>query len=291
MPAYFTGLFEAARATILFADEESQSRRLPYEGSADDNLRLLGASRELIDILVTGEAVRDASLPTLFHPDFHRRNIYVDRDDPTKITGIIDWQNSAVEPAFRYVENVPDFAEELPYDRAIDGKRNASDAEEVDKAELDAELCEQAWTVMLQACPKVDSASRLDQVFIRALSSSHTGWTNSAAAVRSLLADLSEHWLELGLPGACPFQVSTKEKDLQAHHLEDMETSQRLRMFLARALRSDTDGWVETERWDEVLPEYRRLFREWMDSAASTNDPDNPMSPAKAQRLWPFDDR
>jgi hypothetical protein len=38
------------------------------------------------------------------------RNIFVSEDDPSLITGIIDWQAASIEPAFWYSDEVPDFA-------------------------------------------------------------------------------------------------------------------------------------------------------------------------------------
>lgn len=39
-----------------------------------------------------------ASRPTLLHPDFHFSNILVSRDDPTVVTGVVDWEFAAVVP-------------------------------------------------------------------------------------------------------------------------------------------------------------------------------------------------
>lgn len=53
--------------------------------------------------------IKDYSSPLLFHPDLHKRNIFVSDDDPGTVIAIIDWQGSAVEPAFWYRWDVPDF--------------------------------------------------------------------------------------------------------------------------------------------------------------------------------------
>jgi hypothetical protein len=36
--------------------------------------------------------------PTLSHPDFHFSNILVSHDDPTVVTGVVDWEHAAVLP-------------------------------------------------------------------------------------------------------------------------------------------------------------------------------------------------
>ena len=55
-----------------------------------------------------------AAAPTLLHPDLNMRNIFVMENDPTAISGIIDWQSASVEPAFWYVDDIPDFAISIP---------------------------------------------------------------------------------------------------------------------------------------------------------------------------------
>ncbi|OJJ98580.1 hypothetical protein ASPACDRAFT_53404 [Aspergillus aculeatus ATCC 16872] len=44
-------------------------------------------------------SAQSASL-LLFHPDLYKCNIFVSEEDPTIITGIIDWQGASIKPAF-----------------------------------------------------------------------------------------------------------------------------------------------------------------------------------------------
>jgi hypothetical protein len=39
-----------------------------------------------------------ACRPTLFHPDFHTSNILVSQQDPTLVTGIVDWEFASILP-------------------------------------------------------------------------------------------------------------------------------------------------------------------------------------------------
>lgn len=41
--------------------------------------------------------------PVLWHGDLHTQNIFVDREDPTQILGIIDWQSVSASPLFMQV--------------------------------------------------------------------------------------------------------------------------------------------------------------------------------------------
>ncbi|EDN03226.1 predicted protein [Histoplasma mississippiense (nom. inval.)] len=50
-------------------------------------------------ILKSSLVLLQCSVPT---PDLHKRNIFVSEDDPSIVTGIIDWQSTSIEPAFCY---------------------------------------------------------------------------------------------------------------------------------------------------------------------------------------------
>lgn len=54
--------------------------------------------------------------PVLWHPDLHTNNIFVDPEDPAKITGIIDWQCAHLAPMFLQVRHpaLLDFDGPLP---------------------------------------------------------------------------------------------------------------------------------------------------------------------------------
>lgn len=49
----------------------------------------------------------------------------VDSEDPTNITGIIDWQSASIEPSFMLAVDTPDFAQELPQPESSDDEPNA----------------------------------------------------------------------------------------------------------------------------------------------------------------------
>lgn len=60
--------------------------------------------------LIKEPQVQRVARPTLLHADLHKRNIFVSDSEPSKITGIIDWQSTSIEPAFVYANETPDFA-------------------------------------------------------------------------------------------------------------------------------------------------------------------------------------
>jgi hypothetical protein len=73
--------------------------------------------------------------------------------------------------------------------------------------------------------------------------------------------------------------------------LDYLQSSQRMRMYLSRLLRSETDGWVEKGRWDEVVPIYRDQYAKLVESCIESREEDDTGEDAieKADKLWPFD--
>lgn len=97
--AYDDGLVDAGVSRIPPTTPQLPHRP-SYHGSFQTHLELLKCGRTVLNAISADSRVHDAAASTLFHPDLHKRNIFVSDDDPSKITGIIDWQSSSIEPAF-----------------------------------------------------------------------------------------------------------------------------------------------------------------------------------------------
>jgi hypothetical protein len=225
--------------------------------------------------------------PLLFHPDLHAHNILVDANDPTQIKGIIDWQSTAVEPAFVHAQATPDFAEEPLLDKTLD----ADMPDDSRQAQRHAQHCGQAWAVMAYICPKLGKATVLNPALGRYLAGVGSGCSDEATELRSLLADLSSEWSELGLLGDCPYQPSQAHADLLSAEMDELKSTERLQAYLSRLLRCEIDGWVEAGKWDEVVPVYRAQYAEFVDSCVASREEHETVEDAKkkADRLWPFD--
>jgi hypothetical protein len=154
----------------------------------------LDVNQSTLEAITAVEAVKTASKPVLFHPDFHTRNIFVDQDDPTQITGVIDWQAAAIGPVFVNVEDIPDFAQELSLDETLDAVLDA----ERTAAQADARRCAGTWAVMAHLCPKLgEAASVLDPLLCRYMAALGSGWLDDVVSLHSLLTDLSRQWRTL----------------------------------------------------------------------------------------------
>ncbi|KGQ08237.1 hypothetical protein BBAD15_g6428 [Beauveria bassiana D1-5] len=183
------------------------------------------SSEQVMRMLVEDTRVQGAAAPTLLHPDFQMRNIFVSADDPTIITGLIDWQSTGVEPALIYANETPDFAappEEPEEEMPESGQSEQKSPEMRERERKDALICYQTYDVYMKGLiPKVRDARRLDSSLFRVFQYCHTSWRDSAAALHQELIELSARWTELGLQGACPFSPTEEE-------LKELENSSRM---------------------------------------------------------------
>lgn len=93
---YCPGVIDTGYARIPMSEE--LGGKLPYQGSADEHLRLVGICDSMIKESIKSPTILDVAGPMLVHPDLNKRNINVSPDDPTRITTIIDWQSTSIEP-------------------------------------------------------------------------------------------------------------------------------------------------------------------------------------------------
>ncbi|KAI9036879.1 phosphotransferase family protein [Aspergillus affinis] len=265
---------------------------LSYQGQVHEHQQLLQTSNDVLERLLDDKRIQDAASPTLLHPDFHKRNIYVSADDPTVITGLIDWQTASIEPAFIYENETPDFAappNSEDEDTLEDEKSEAQRAKE----RKDASICHQTYDVCMKGLvPKLRPARLQDPTLFRLFHYAHTSWRDSAAAVRQELIELSGQWQELGLQGSCPYVPTEEELARHSRDYEDFETVQRLKVWLMKSLDTNSDGWVPNEAWEAAREAHRAAYEQWMETAREAEERgDENITVEKADKLWPWDAR
>lgn len=89
LESYCRGLIQSGLSRL---PKHAINELLPHQGSIQEHIRLLNISQSILQRLIQDKRVQESATPTLLHPDFHMRNIYVSTEDPTVITGLIDWQ-------------------------------------------------------------------------------------------------------------------------------------------------------------------------------------------------------
>jgi hypothetical protein len=224
--------------------------------------------------------IQDNATPILVHPDLHMSNIFVDPEDPTKITSIIDWQSASIEPAFMCPLPVLDFALPADYMVYIEETQQHRDM-----------TTPQIWDAALKAClhivPKIGPLMGMDDDLFRLFRICHRTWRDGTPLLTSDLIGLTDRWQNLGLPGECSYTPPTGDK-LRAHkeRWTWFEDFQRFRKVLSAKLQADGDGWVPAERWEETQELHREIFD---DVIAGTREPDTDMTEKDWRAIWPYD--
>jgi hypothetical protein len=226
--------------------------------------------------------IRNAATPTLFHPDLHKRNIFVSDDDPTVITGIIDWQSSSIEPAFWYANEIPDFARPVAHPSLKD------------QLEPNSERCAKAFNICTQfLVPKLSGPRLMDEALFRPFRYCYRTWKDGAVAFRHDLIETSQHWKELGFAGSCPFPIPAPE-ELAAHQKEykTFEAAHDLRYNLSSLLNTASDGWVPPEDWEATESAAKEMLDGMLQAVLTNENPDDD-EPIKDEgdlrKIWPFD--
>jgi hypothetical protein len=243
---------------------------------------LLEYGRAVTKKLAHHPPIQKAARPTLFHPDLHKRNIFVSEQDPKVITAIIDWQAASVEPAFWYADETPDFAQPVP---------DPADEEQV---EPKSEACAKAFPTAIQILtPKLAAARSMDESLFRPFRYCYRTWVDGAAAFREELIQTSRHWKELGLAGTCPYPLpSLDELGVHQKNYRFFEAAQQMRQNVPDLLNSASDGWVPSADFEATEQKHQELFKALLQEIVDNEDPDDdePLrSEDDVREVWPFD--
>ena len=244
-----------------------------YHGSIETHKSILAHARIVLRQMSAHPQIAASATPVLFHPDFHKRNIFVSEDDPCKITGIIDWQAASIEPAFWYSDEIPDFATAFaPGD----------------------EICTKAFEVCSQfLTPTLSTPRLMEQNLSRPFHYSYRTWKDGVVALRHELIETARHWRSLGFAGPCPFALPPA-KELVDHRKEYrlFEAAQDLRCDLSNLLNTASDGWVPADDWEMTQARHKEIFNGMLQAVLANqgSDLDEPVKDEKTLRsIWPFD--
>lgn len=278
--AYCDGLVDAGFSRVPLEDD--LKKRPIYHGTIEEHIELLKHARPVVREMASDPRVQKAATPTLFHPSLRTEEIFVSNDDPSVITGIIDWQHAAIEPAFWYSNDIPNFA------------KIATEPDE-NKGEHNKEVvCAEAF----EACtkyylPKIGFARSMEENTFRPFRYCHRTWAN-ASGFRHELIELSKDWkVHLGLTGTCPYKTPTAEE--QAKHKETYEFFKEARKvldYIEKTFMIGPDGWVPPEHYEIVMGLQKDCFNELVRTVIETPDegPDEPLTNEEDVRaIWPWD--
>lgn len=239
--------------------------------------------------------MQEAAQPAIVHPDFNMRNIFVSKDDPTVITGIIDWQSTSAEPAFMFAHQEPDFAAnpEIPDYETGAATGAAETSTTIEKqAFTDRAICYQAFDTLIKAKSSTLSRPRMmiETMFrpFRHLPLLHY---YGAAAIRQDMIDIAQEWDFLQVPGNCPYTPGIEELNRHKQEFDAYQDAQKLKRFLMQLFGIASDGWVQADRWEQVKVDYKEAFRLHMEEFRnSENAGDLRATEEQGRLLWPWHD-
>ena len=255
--------------------DASVNEKPSYHGAIAEHIRLLNFSRDVASKLIEDPQIQKAAAPILLHQDLHKRNIYVSDQDPTIVTGIIDWQSCSINPAFMHINEVPDFAAYIPT------SEDYLPSEDLPAGD-NANFCNQAFQAGVRLLmPKLYAAWELDDDIARFFEYCHRTYRDGAGILRQILIDLTNRWKELGLANPCPYPLPTSEEWLT--HCEEykaLENAQELKKFVTNRLNTASDGWVPIDAWKETIEDHKKLYNEVLQN----------MGEEDLREVWPFDE-
>jgi hypothetical protein len=277
---YCDGLIDTGISKIPPAG--SVSKRPRYQGSIETHKKLLNYGRAMLKEMAKSSRIQNAASPMMFHPDLHKRNIFVSEEDPTVVSAIIDWHSTSIEPAFWYADATLDFAQPV-YD--------PSGGHEI---EPKSEACAKAYDVCLQFwAPRLSAAKSMDEAYFQPFRYCYRTWEDGAVAFREELIQTSRRWKELGFAVPSPFPLPCPD-DIAVHQKEYrlFEAAQQLRYSLSSLLNTASDGWVPSEDWEGTESAHREVFEGMLQEILGNEQPDDD-EPIRGgdvlTEIWPFD--
>lgn len=261
--------------------------------SPDELLDLLRRYLRLAPAMVPPVGSEDTHSPTLWHPDLHLDNVFVDPES-RQITRIIDWQSAEIMPFFyqcgipRMFKN-PDGVSnnwnvpELPdnYDSL-----DQCEKDKIDNAR-ESEICHKYYLAETKDQNQRHwDTLQLENVQVRTESSRlvvNVWEDRDVFFFRRALHSIVEQWKQLD-PESGPCPVAFSEQEIKAHAAEEESMSN-----VAEILRIFRDGWglppdgmVDPAAFKEI----RDAVAEVRDSFLSNAD--NQAEREIFSKIWPY---
>jgi hypothetical protein len=278
----------------------AQPRKISYRATEDPEspesfISLLEQYLEIASHLVPRAASADILSPTLWHPDLHRDNLFVD-PDTNKITCIIDWQSAVVAPLFLQSGVPRMFRHSKPVDEDWAVPRRPVDYDNLsadEKAKVDADIESLSFHKYYRyqslrknprhwACLEHQQTLELRRNPVKLVTKS---WKNNDVFYfREALMTLVRRWDELNDSGTCP--ISFSDEAYRVHTQEEANITavgEILRIFRDENM-LPVDGMVDHvdyERVKENCLKFKKIFVGLGSTAEEKR---------LHERLWPYQD-
>jgi len=285
---------------MIWARKFAKARMVPQRATEEPEMpenfiSLLDKYLQIAPHLVPRAEGADIHSPTLWHPDLHRDNIFVD-SDTNKITRIIDWQSAVVAPLFLQSGVPRMFRHTKPVDEDWSVPQRPLDYDSLsveEKAKIDADIESITYYKYYKyqsfkksprhwACLEHQHALELQTNPVKLVTQS---WKNNDVFyLREALMELVRRWDELNDNGTCP--ISFSEETYRVHAQEESNINavgEILRIFRDE----DTlpvDGMVDHIDYERVRENCLK-FKDIFVGLGSTEE-----EKRLHERLWPYQD-
>lgn len=258
-------------------------------------LDLLDRYLQLAPAMTPPQSAHDTHSPTLWHPDLHLDNVFVDPESK-RITHIIDWQSASVLPLFHHSGVPTMFRHKGPVsdDMKVWPKRpeNYRNLERDEREQIDnligSECLHKYYLAITHNRNQRhwDALQLQDSVRTQPVHLVQNVWgERNTFFFRRALINLANRWEELCPDsGPCPVNFSAQELDLQAHETENMGHISELLTLFRDNWGLPTNGSIESTRYDEVQAELTQMRSAFV--AGAKNEEDRFL----AEKLWPYQD-
>lgn len=265
----------------------------PPRGTVSEQLAVLKMAKDVFSLLDSGTLLDRVSQPALWHTDLHLGNIFVNSDDPTQITCIIDWQSINVAPIFLQAR-FPDF---LPIDEDYDFSTTALPKPPPNYEQMDAD--EKEFTMLRLKEARLAKAYEISSAiqnkrgyralaipsFLRGLFTHCENITEEGILpLRNCLIDLSKQWDDVEFTANCPIVFSEAEIEMHNRQYQEYLDFQKVQKLARILLSTDEEGWIDP-RLDisQKLVQNEQVLKEVMRRSDQYH-----MSPEKVKSIWPF---
>ncbi|KAL5342729.1 kinase-like domain-containing protein [Aspergillus crustosus] len=266
-----------------------------YQPDAQKKLEPLRRYQQIVEFLTPKDA--GIANPRLWHNDLHGSNIFVDPQNPEKITGIIDWQSCHISPLFTHNPDPAfiDWDDLEPETLDLAPRPRLAGLSPDDKAAAVREYTLQnifiGWRKLMHA--KNPDLYRVVEfrkspahglIFL-----AHRMFEYGEAHFMSLLVDLEHTWKDLpGVPTDTPFPFTFSEDEVRRIKA-DCDDAVAGTELVAQVKESLGDLWpekgfIEHERYEECRAILDQVKSRILEGLAETEE-----ERVELERQWPFD--
>jgi hypothetical protein len=261
-------------------------------GSVEEHLSLLETTERVMPIVAGNSKLLDNSQPVMWHTDLHMGNIFVSEDDPEKVTGFIDWQNTSINPFFLQARWPVFLSPPQDYREGQIMPSLPKDFEQMDDEEKEIALYNKAkatWSKAYEVANYLNDRKSwramqvpapLKELFRRCGET----WDEGIVPLRATLIEIFLNQRDIGFARG-DLSLSFTQEQIASHEREfrDYDEWHEMRKLVKDLLDTDDEGWVAPGRdLEEVKSRNKMLLEHYIPRLAPG------WSPGEVEKMWPF---